>query len=317
MTTADIPTLGEWAVIVLMLAMGAFAFRRLRKRGVLMGAALGLVALVAASGALFAVGGLASAVHDPDTMLAAPNGHLRQVSVRLTAGAGQTVTGMAVHYRKTGDASWKVTTGTAAPTGGCPNCWAATMDTTGWVAGDTIEYYFKGIVGGTSSFVYEDASCVACRTMFVTQSTFNGNLGGVTGADAKCNADANRNPAKTYRALIMAAGQRELGLNWALAPSTTYKKSDGVTVLGQTDDQGRLVFPLTNALVTEEVAHWTGIDHIGWTPTWDCSGWTASTGGMMGGAFGQAGYTNRTDFYFINHSPPGCNYTNRLVCVEQ
>jgi len=154
MSAADIPTLGEWALIVLMVAMAAYAFRRLRRGGVLMGAALGLLLLLTASGALLAVGGLASAVHEPDTMLGAPVGHSRSVSVSLTADAGQAVTGMNVHYRKSGDASWKVATGAAAPTGGCPACWAATMNTTGWNVGDTIQYYFEAIVGGASTFAY-------------------------------------------------------------------------------------------------------------------------------------------------------------------
>ena len=159
MSAADIPTLGEWAVIVLMVLMGAFAFRRLRRSGALMGAGLGVLVLLVSSGALLALNGLASAVHDPATMLGAPQGHSRSVSVSLVPDAGQTVTGMTVHYRRVGDASWKEAAGAAAPSGGCPACWAATMDTTGWNVGDTVEYYFEAIVGGASTFAYLTTSC--------------------------------------------------------------------------------------------------------------------------------------------------------------
>jgi len=39
------------------------------------------------------------------------------------------------------------------------------------------------------------------RHFFVTASTFNGNLGGLSGADSRCNADTNRLPGRTYHAV--------------------------------------------------------------------------------------------------------------------
>ena len=158
MSAADIPTLGEWAAVVLLLTMTVYAFRRLRQRRALPAAILAVL-LLTSSGALLALGGLASSLHDPATMLGTPRGHSREVTVSLTAELGQTVTGMSVHYRRSGDVSWREATGSAAPTGGCPDCWAATMDTNGWGVGDTIEYYFEAVVGGISSFAYRKTSC--------------------------------------------------------------------------------------------------------------------------------------------------------------
>lgn len=164
MTGADIPTLGEWAVLALLLLMGAHAVGRLRKNGALVGAGLGLLLLLVSSGGLLAVGGLAGANHDPATMLGSPQGHSRRVSVNLTADAGQTITGMNVHYRKAGGA-WKTATGAAAPTQTCPSCWAGTLDTTGYAVGDTVQYYFEALVGGAPVFAYKDpaAACDAAH----------------------------------------------------------------------------------------------------------------------------------------------------------
>lgn len=155
MTAADVPTLGEWAVITLLVLMAVYAALRLRKHPAMMRAGLGLLVLVSTSTLIAGLGGSALSVasHDPATMLGAPQGHSRQVSVRLEAEAGQAVSGMTVHYRKAGGA-WKLVAGAAAPTQACPDCWAATMDTTGWIIGDVVEYYFESIAAGSSAFVY-------------------------------------------------------------------------------------------------------------------------------------------------------------------
>ena len=153
MSAADIPTLGEWAAILLMLVMGAYAVRRLRRSGVLAGGVLALLVL-ASSSALLAVSALSNATHDPATMLAAPLGHFRDASVSLTPSAGQTVTAMTLHYRKAGGA-WRSATG-AADASACPDCWTATMDTTGWLVNDVVHYYFEATAGGVATFVHRD-----------------------------------------------------------------------------------------------------------------------------------------------------------------
>ena len=47
------------------------------------------------------------------------------------------------------------------------------------------------------------------KTLFVTAAGYNGNLGGVSGADAKCMADANKpSDGKTYKAMLTDGSTR-------------------------------------------------------------------------------------------------------------
>lgn len=46
------------------------------------------------------------------------------------------------------------------------------------------------------------ASTFTLRHYFITSTTYNGNLGGQSGADAKCNADSGKINGKTYKAVL-------------------------------------------------------------------------------------------------------------------
>lgn len=74
--------------------------------------------------------------------------------------------------------------------------------------------------------------CTECR-VFITNSTYDGNLGGISGADAKCASDSN-NPddGKVFKALIVGGNRRACisgdcvtsgrneNRNWVLKPNT-------------------------------------------------------------------------------------------------
>lgn len=111
-------------------------------------------------------------------------------------------------------------------------------------------------------------------SIFLSTATM-GNFGGVSGADAKCVADAPGAGApgspSEYKALIMADdGSRTLTNNWVLWPNTVYKSmsNSGLTI-STTDANAMFTFPLSNLFVPSGGnAMYTGIDASGatWIP---------------------------------------------------
>ncbi|HLD45750.1 MAG TPA: DUF1554 domain-containing protein, partial [bacterium] len=60
-----------------------------------------------------------------------------------------------------------------------------------------------GNVAASETYVITLEEPEAVKKIFVTDATYNGNLGGVAGADALCEADANKPATGTYKALIV------------------------------------------------------------------------------------------------------------------
>lgn len=132
--------------------------------------------------------------------------------------------------------------------------------------------------------------CTTCR-MFVTQSQYDGDRGGITGADEKCNQDANKPATGTYKALLMDAN-RSMTTDWVLQANTNYVRADGVTVVGTTNAQG--IFPLGDPGFfavqdpMDSQGYKTGIQYvsaISWLPdgpAFNCQNWTSADPGING-----------------------------------
>jgi hypothetical protein len=136
-------------------------------------------------------------------------------------------------------------------------------------------------------------------------------FGGVAGADAICNSDANRpDTGVSYKALIGVSGVRDLSNDWPLAPDTIYNRADGMTEIGTTDSSGKLVFSLTNSIDDLGNEVWTGLSSS-FTVSGNCSNFTTSDGT---GNVGVASYTSTSA---ITRYSQWCNRTNvKLYCVE-
>lgn len=173
---APIPTLGEWAMIALLVLMGVVALWQLRRRPNLIGAALGLLALCSA-GVL--VAGIASsplgvAGHEPSvtikgqTMrspLSPPAGTASvQIVAELEAEPGNLITGATLHYQKAGDASWQTTPGATWGQPDCSNCWAADLPLAGYVEQDEVRYFLSvAFDAGDDAFLFDgDTPVGAC-----------------------------------------------------------------------------------------------------------------------------------------------------------
>lgn len=180
------------------------------------------------------------------------------------------------------------------------------------------------------------SACTDECTMFVTEASFNGNLGGVDGADEKCMADSAR-PAgdAVYKALIFA-DERKLEVNYEtgagrdeidypLKASTTYVLPDG-SVVARTNEYGVFIteiggtdqiMAVPSNLGNDNHLVWTGIDFDTGSKTIflsgrTCSNWTSDSGSE--GTIGE--YESGEGFYFA-YGFDTCNLERPLVCAQQ
>lgn len=147
--------------------------------------------------------------------------------------------------------------------------------------------------------------CTQCR-IFVTTSTYNGNLGGVAGADAKCMADAN-NPDTSveWKAQITDFTYRSFeDPGWVFEANTPYYRPDG-TLIGTTNGLAQLA-TLTNAISTTAANVWTG----GEPP--HCNLWNGGTN-AHNGFYGSANSTTQSGYVGMQT----CDQVAHLYCVEQ
>ncbi|AFM12781.1 DUF1554 domain-containing protein [Turneriella parva] len=168
------------------------------------------------------------------------------------------------------------------------------------------------------------------NTMFVTQTTFNGNLGGVAGADNLCRNDA-ANPMGSgngvWKALISANAQRIActtsncsgsgaaeHLDWVLKSNTTYYRPDK-TVLGSTDANGLFTAPLVATVGTGSAVTFTGLT-ADWALSGDtCNAWTDQSVGSFNGL---TGLSNQTNQQWFSNTANSCDVpTKALYCVQQ
>lgn len=158
------------------------------------------------------------------------------------------------------------------------------------------------------------------KRVFLTQGSFSGNLGGLAGADAACQAEATAASLPgTYRAWLSdASASAASRFPQNVGP---YAMPNGVLVAGSWGDltDGSLLTPLNvtaaGAVVSGFTRAWTGTQSNGsaYTATADhCNGWTSTAGTGRTGFVHQAGAW--TDVF---PSQP-CNTTGvRLYCFEE
>lgn len=175
------------------------------------------------------------------------------------------------------------------------------------------------------------------KKIFVTASSYTGNLGGTSGADAKCNSDANKpSDGSNYKALIASnisggnlARQPCVGdcvspgteaSDWPLAASTRYVRTDG-TLIGTTDQFQKfdLNAEISISSSTTDLV-WTGLipDSNYQISAYHCTNWTVTTGhGTDGNAAGTDGtYTAEFRYTLTWQLVLACTSSRKLICVE-
>jgi hypothetical protein len=162
------------------------------------------------------------------------------------------------------------------------------------------------------------------KIVFVTSTSFNGNIGGVTGADAKCQIEADGQdsivPTGTYFAWLSDETQ---------SPDTRFTKSshpyvlaDGTRIADDYADltDGSILHPIN----VEASGNTLGLNYI-WTGTNSdgtaqqsfvtCNGWMAEP---LRNFKGSGGRTNRVDSLWSNRiARVSCSRKLRLWCFQQ
>lgn len=171
-------------------------------------------------------------------------------------------------------------------------------------------YYYRASVTDSALIPETVTTNVATLTVntslhviFVTASTFSGNLGGFTGADALCNVDSAKPAGYTFKALL--AG------NNATINGTSYYRTDGITLIAIATG-GNLVgaSALTNSISTiSSPSVWTGGDN-----TNNCSNWTST---LTTGSRGNPASATSTYWNTGGSSCGGGAFARALYCVSQ
>jgi hypothetical protein len=153
------------------------------------------------------------------------------------------------------------------------------------------------------------------KRTFLTNSLYNGNLGGKAGADSKCNTDLNRPSIlpNTYKAMVAVSASRAGNplADWVSAASTRYFQSNGTTEIMLTNASSVFTFgSLSNPFGSSE--YWTGLTAI-WGASTNCTGWTSSSSGVTG-IFGDGTVLTSGS---INSTTATCDQLKRILCVQQ
>lgn len=162
------------------------------------------------------------------------------------------------------------------------------------------------------------------RVVFVTSTTFAGNLGGVAGADAKCQALADLSPLARIKGHTFLAW---LGTS-TTSPSArfTHGTMPYVLAAGQVVAANWLDLTdgiLTNGISVDELgtAHgsqtehaWDGTASNGGTIGQSCMDWTAPAGALDKGRYGRVGDTGSG---WSGAGDDDCGLANSLYCFEK
>lgn len=162
-----------------------------------------------------------------------------------------------------------------------------------------------------------DAGCE--RVMFVTKQTFQGNLGGVAGADAKCQAAADQSPllrikGHAFRAWVSTSAQAARDRH--VHGTQKYLRANGTTTLADHFDD--LVQNGPNGAIHDQddtlsdKGAWTGTKNDGDKAAATCADWTATVGST-----GLTGNPDQPATWSEDPPAVGCENTATLICVER
>ena len=162
------------------------------------------------------------------------------------------------------------------------------------------------------------------RAVFATSASFDGNLGGLAGADAKCQAEADDPtsivPAGTYLAWLSDGTD---------SPETRFTKSSHPYILPDGTKLAEDFTDLTSGSVLSApdidpagnplglIRYWTGTNPDGTTTKFflTCDGWTADP---VTNFIGMAGsLRNGSSLWSSSDPASACSQPHRLVCFQQ
>ncbi|MBL4686200.1 MAG: hypothetical protein JKY37_16525 [Nannocystaceae bacterium] len=176
-----------------------------------------------------------------------------------------------------------------------------------------------GEVCGGSDVCTENA-CTSSRRVFLSSAQYNGNLGGVTGADEACQTLADAATlGGLWRAYIIDSKQ---GLSRHSMMGGPYLRMDGMSIANDWTDLSDESIGAT--LNIDESGNsvggnvWTGLDNVVGAFTHTCSDWTYDGPNCLGVIpCGAAGESGTTDEHWDGFWIFDCDSLYRLYCIEQ
>ncbi len=213
---------------------------------------------------------------------------------------------------------WSVTSGTAANISfGSPT--AATTTVSASAGGEYVLRLTASTASGNSAYdelyLYWLAG-LGNHVLFVTSTTYTGNLGGLSGADAKCNARATAGGLTgNYKALVSTSTTNAKD---RVTITSAVVQKDGTTVATGSADfwDGPSVKPsITESGTPKSSARpWTGSNNVGvYVSGKTCADWTDG----VSSSFANQGYTDTTsNFWFGGSYEYYCNYESELYCLQ-
>ncbi len=157
------------------------------------------------------------------------------------------------------------------------------------------------------------------KRVFISSASYNGNLGGLTGADSKCQQLADsRSLGGTWKAWLSSStvstasrlthnnGQYKL-LNNTVIANNWNDLTDG-TILGQI-----ATTEANNSLTNKKVWTNTKIDGGIYASNRSCSNWASSSSGIQG----RQGDNTSTTTSWTSQADNACNASRNLYCFEQ
>jgi len=146
------------------------------------------------------------------------------------------------------------------------------------------------------------------KYIFLTTTAYNGNLGGISGADAKCNADAAKPNPSTYKAHIYHGTGTIGGDTSNLSTSYDYKNTSNAKTIsgGSGISSGIPIFNLINPISATSVSVWFG------NSTDNCTNWSSASSLVNAGIGG----SNDQNSLYRASGTQACNNLFRIYCIE-
>ncbi len=161
------------------------------------------------------------------------------------------------------------------------------------------------------------------RFVFVSSTTTTGNMGGLTGADARCQALAVAAKLPGNYKAFLSAGEQGNAADRIGRGVARYILTDAITVVAETSGEffsssHAAPINLTEAkLAPASFAVWTGSQGSGFGDgTGQCSGWSSDTDESMPYE-GRADVADERWMSAQFAPPPACSTARRLYCVQE
>lgn len=145
--------------------------------------------------------------------------------------------------------------------------------------------------------------------IFATNSSYNGNLGGLSGADAICQANATSNGYSGTWIAFLSDSTTSIASRLTNMKYPVVRANDGLLI----DPSNLFDGFLDGGVALSPSRHvWTGSNVNGTSHSDNCNNWTANAYP----AYGQYGQGDEYDDWWISYSNRACNNTYKLICIS-